>query len=117
MLVSVEKRALSIMTGTYVINTNYHEMCTEVGLVKLEKRWELLAINFGLSTLKHSRYCSWLSRYQITRKPGFNSRSNTNQINFRLVPSRYERYRGLPSPLPFPVISYMCYSYTVFFLI
>ncbi len=97
-LVSVEKRALSIIVGVYVSNSNYIGICKSLNLVHLTDRWSKLLTSFGISTIKNDKYKHWLNAYKIDRKPGFTSRNNKNTHNFRAVPARYERYRKSTIP-------------------
>ncbi len=92
-LVGVEKRALSIITGIYVCNKNYLRVCASVNITNLTERWKRLLVNFGEQTMKNDRFRHWLEMYKIPRKPSYSIRYNTNVYNFRVVPSRFERYR------------------------
>jgi hypothetical protein len=97
-LVGVEKRALSIITGTYVSNKTYLSMCTSLNLSCLTERWTQLLVSFGEQTLVNDRYKHWLEKYKIVRKSGYSSRYNNNVHNFRAVPTRFERYRRSTIP-------------------
>lgn len=98
-LVSVEKRALSIITGIYVCNRNYLNVCKSLNISNLSERWNQLLMNFGLKTLKNDRFKHWLEKYRIIRKDGYSNRYNKNVFNFRAVPSRFERYRRSTIPV------------------
>ncbi len=92
MLVSVEKRALSIITGIYVRSSNYLHVCSSVNLSNLYERWKQLLFNFGVHKIKNDKYKHWLEKFMITRKENFSSRFNNNIYNFRITPARYEKY-------------------------
>ncbi len=97
-LVSVEKRALSIIAGVYVSNRNYLAVCKTLNLIDLNQRWIQLLGNFGLQTLSNDKHKHWLDSYKIIRKPGHSSRNHKNKYNFRAVRTRSERYRKSTIP-------------------
>lgn len=97
-LVQIEKRALSIIIGKYVSNSNYDFVSKSLQMCNLEERWKLLSLKFATATLKNRKYCSWLNEFQIIRKENHGRRYNKNVYNFRAVPSRLERYRKSTIP-------------------
>ncbi len=97
-LVSVEKRALSIISGKYVCTKNYLSICNANGLRNLIERWSELLANFGIQTMKNERFKHWLESYKIHRKEGFTNRTNSNLYPFRAVPTKFERYRRSTIP-------------------
>ncbi len=97
-LVSVEKRALSIITGKYVSNKNYLSTCESINISDLNERWSQLLCNFGLQTMKNDKFKQWLDSYKIKRKQSHSSRHNKNVHNFRAVPARSVRYRRSTIP-------------------
>ncbi len=97
-LVSVEKRALSIITGMYVSKKNYLIVCKKCNLIDLYERWTNLLVSFGIKTMRNDRFKHWLETYRITRKPSYSSRQNRNRYNFRAVPTKSERHRRSTIP-------------------
>lgn len=98
-LISVEKRAISIITGKPVRTANYPILCQVLGIDLLASRWDTLMLGFGSATMKNDRYSMWLKKYQINRPENRSSRYNKNSFNFRLVGAKYERYRRSTIPV------------------
>ncbi len=70
-LVSVEKRALSIITKTYVSSSNYLKTCKTVQITCLTERWVSLTTSFGVKTLINDRFKHWFETHKIDRSLGF----------------------------------------------
>lgn len=97
-LISVEKRALSIITKKYVSNSNYLSSCKFVNIISLPERWTLLLTKFGIKILNNARYLHWIEKYKINRTHDYANRQNKNKYNFRAVPAKFERYRRSTIP-------------------
>lgn len=97
-LVSVEKRALSIIIGKYVSSSNYLSTCEFVKISSLNERWKILLENFGIKMIRNERFKHWLQKFIISRSEGHNNRNNKNKFNLRAVPTKSERYRKSKIP-------------------
>jgi len=95
---SIERRALSIISGKYVSKSKHFDVCKSMNIENLVDRRVCMLNKFGIKLLKNNRFKHWLEPFQIKRNRVSYTRHNRNKFNFRSIKCRSERY--LRSTIP-----------------